>query len=93
MKSLKKIFSGCAMVYFGAFLIALVIGIFSAFSSMADEEKTPIVANVVSANQPIEEVDVPEVTHSGTCMGVTKKGKPCRNKASKGSRYCWRHGG
>lgn len=31
--------------------------------------------------------------YSGYCCGTTKKGLSCRNRASKGSIYCWRHGG
>lgn len=30
---------------------------------------------------------------AGTCCGTTKDGRPCRALASKGSLYCWRHGG
>ena len=25
------------------------------------------------------------------CIATTKKGKPCKNKANKGSVYCWKH--
>ncbi len=58
------------------FIIALSSDKLPRFSSIFTNSNTEIHASSSSSKY---------------CIATTKKGKPCKNKAKKGSVYCWKH--
>jgi hypothetical protein len=75
--------------YFGMFVLVSAILAFVFVPQPETSQAEPI--EVSSTTPTTDDMVVHTKHHSSTCMGRTKKGKPCRNKAEKGSSFCWRH--
>ena len=75
--------------YLSLFLVVslILLGLFLPQPTPSQAE--PI--EVISTTPTTDDMVVHTKHHSSTCMGRTKKGKPCHNKAEKGSSFCWRH--